>query len=124
MRIHEPPRFLLDENLSLEIASGVLRRNHEVNILRVGEQGAPGTGAPDPDILLFCERERRALVTSNRKSMPAHLAAFAAEGHHHWGLFEVRDAATISDIIEELLLLWGATDATEHIDQVMWIPEL
>lgn len=122
MRIDEHPRFLIDENLSGDIVSGVLRRNQEVDILHVEETGGPGKGAEDPDVLAFCERERRALVTNNRKSMPRHIATFKAEGHHHWGIFEVRDPEAIGDIIEEILLVWAATNATEHIDQTRRIP--
>lgn len=123
MRIVELPRFLIDENLSPDIAVGIRQRNPSVDIVHIGGPGAPAKHALDPDILAFCEREHRVLVTNNRKSMPGHLAAFAAAGRHHWGIFEVRDSATIGDLIEELLLIATATDATEHIDQVRWIPE-
>jgi hypothetical protein len=123
MRIVEPPRFLIDENLSPDIANGVRQRNAAVDIIHIGGSEAPGKNTLDPVILRFCEAQQRILVTNNRKSMPTHLAEFAAEGHHHWGIFEVRDAATIGDLIEELLLIWGATDASEHVDRVRWIPE-
>lgn len=83
MRITEPPRFLVDENLSIQLVAGVLRQNSAVDILHVSDPSAPGKGTDDPEVLRFCEREHRALITNNRKSMPGHLAQFAAEGHHH-----------------------------------------
>ena len=122
MQAHEPPRFLLDENVSPEIASGVVRRNNAVDILYVGGPRAPDKGTLDPVILLFCERERRTFVTNNRKSMPAHLTDFAAQGQHHWGIFKIREGATIGELIEELLLLWGGSEAMEHRDLMRWIP--
>jgi hypothetical protein len=123
MRILDPPRFLIDENLSPGIASGVLERNPATDILYIGGLDAPSRGTLDPDVLDFCEQERRVLVTNNRKSMPRHLAALQAMGRHHWGIFEVRDENAVGEIIEELLLIHGATDASEHIDRVRWIPE-
>lgn len=55
MRIREPPRFLLDENLSPEIALGVLRRNADIDIRYVGESGAPEKGTLDPQVLEYCK---------------------------------------------------------------------
>ena len=95
----EPPRFLLDENLSPEIVLGVRRRDGSVDIVHVGESGAPGRGTLDPEVLLYCERERRALITNNRKSMLGHLVDFAADGRHHWGIFQVRDGVAVGDLI-------------------------
>lgn len=123
MRIVEPPRFLIDENLSPDIASGVLQRNPAVDIRYIGGSDAPSRGTLDPAVLDYCERERCVLVTNNRKSMPGHLAVLHAEGRHHWGIFEVRDENAIGEIIDELLLIWGATDVSEHLDRVRWIPE-
>lgn len=123
MRIVESPRFLIDENLSPDIATGVTDRNPAAGIRHIGGPGAPPRGTLDPEVLAYCEHEHRVLVTNNRKSMPGHLAALHAQGRHHWGIFEVRDENAIGEIIEELLLIWGATDASEHLDRVRWIPE-
>ena len=123
MRILEPPRFLIDENLSPSIASGVLERNPAADIRYIGGPDAPSRGTLDPAVLDYCEQERRVLVTNNRKSMPGHLAALRVAGRHHWGIFEVRDENAVGEIIEELVLMHGATDASEHIDRIRWIPE-
>jgi len=123
MQITDPPRFLLDENLSPEFAAGLQRRDAKIDVLHIPGPGAPAKGTSDPAILLFCEAEHRALVTNNRMSMPGHIAALAAEGHHHWGVFQVRNTRALGEIIDELHLLWGASDASEHIDRIRWIPE-
>ena len=51
-------RFLIDEDLSLGNAKERHRRNPAIDVLRVGEVGAPSFSTFDPDILLYCEREQ------------------------------------------------------------------
>ncbi len=70
-------RFLLDENLSQRLKIAVLQTNPYIDILCVGDEKAPPFGTLDPEILLYTEKEKRLLITSNRKSMPEHLEA-------HW----------------------------------------
>jgi hypothetical protein len=57
-------RFLVDENLWPELVAAVRRYNPAIDILRVGQPGAPPLGTLDPAILVYCEAEQRALVTS------------------------------------------------------------
>ncbi len=68
-------RFLLDENVSPRLKAGLLRFNPIIDVLRIGEPGAPHLGTADPDVLRYLEVSQRILVTSNRTSMPAHLEA-------------------------------------------------
>ncbi len=44
-------RFLLDANLSPRLRTAVLRVNPMIDILRVGNEGAPTLKTQDPDIL-------------------------------------------------------------------------
>jgi predicted nuclease of predicted toxin-antitoxin system len=64
-------RFPLDENLSPRLKAALLRFNPAIDVVHVGEPGAPQLGTPDPDVLRYLEISERVLVTSNRKSMPA-----------------------------------------------------
>jgi hypothetical protein len=41
------------------------RHDGALDVLRVGMAGAPPFSTPDPEILLYCERERRALITES-----------------------------------------------------------
>jgi hypothetical protein len=77
------PRFLLDENLPPRLRLALLRHNDTIDILRVGDADAPPLGTLDPDILHYLEQAQRVLVTGNRISMPAHVAAHVAAGGHH-----------------------------------------
>jgi hypothetical protein len=115
-------RFLLDEDLSPQLQAGLRRRIPSVDILRVGDAGAPFLGTPDEDILHFLEDEQRLLVTNNRTSMPDHLTIHYAGGSHHWGLVWIRPGTSIGQVIDVLALKWSASESEEWYDRVEWIP--
>lgn len=118
------PRFLVDENLDLAIVTEIKRRNRAIDILHVGDAGAPPFRTPDPVILAYCESTGRTLVTDNRKSMPAHVAEMYAEGHRHWGILKVRGGrkADLGGIIEAIELIWALEEAEDYVDRDAWIP--
>ncbi|MDZ4720031.1 MAG: DUF5615 family PIN-like protein [Roseiflexaceae bacterium] len=76
-------RYLIDENLSPRLKSAIQRLEPFVDVLRVGDQGAPSFGTLDPDVLVYLTATQRLLVTDNRKSMPKHLADHAVAGFQH-----------------------------------------
>lgn len=115
-------RFLLDENIPPKLKTALMRRCPTVDVLRVGDANAPPLGTLDPEVLLYVEKTQRILVTNNRKSMPGHVADHFAAGGHHWGIFNIRDSASIVDLIEALELVWGASTADEWKDKSDWIP--
>jgi hypothetical protein len=114
--------LLIDEDLAPDYVTELLRYNPAVDVVRVGMPGAPKSGTLDPDILLYCEREQRALVTENRSTMPDHEQAHFAGGHHHWGILELRPGYGIGAYLAELQLIWEASEAEEWVDQSRWIP--
>jgi hypothetical protein len=115
-------RFLLDQNLSLQIAIALWRHDAAIDVLAIGQAGAPPLGTLDPEILLYCEADQRALVTENRSTMPIHEAAHFAAGRHHAGIFQLRRQLGIGDIADALYLIWAASEAEEWIDQTVWTP--
>jgi hypothetical protein len=115
-------RFLLDENLSPRLRPSLLRRSPDLDVLRVGDEGAPPLGTPDPEVLLYAERERRLLITHNRASMPSHVADHLAAGRHHYGVMRIRPRASLRQIVEEMLVIAGASEAEEWMDRFDWIP--
>lgn len=115
-------RFLLDENLSPDVVTALKRLETDIDAKRVGMPGVPPPGTTDPDILAFCEADKRLLVTDNRATMPVYLAAHTEHGDHHWGVFETRHALSIGELAAELHLVWAASEAEEWIDRLEWIP--
>lgn len=88
--------FLLDENLMPDLKTAIWRHETAIDVLRVGDSGAPPYETLDPQILIYLETSRRCLITSNRKSMPATWqsmrqqagiigASFACAARRRWG---------------------------------------
>jgi hypothetical protein len=116
-----PLRFLLDENLPRRFQLSLHRHHPQIDVLQVGNEGAPPLGTLDPDILIYLEATQRVLLTDNRKSFPAHLEAHAAAGRHHWGIFVIRKDVPTMPLVETIFLYWAATEAEEWIDRVEWL---
>lgn len=115
-------RFLLDENISPRIRVAIQRHHPHIDVLRVGDEGAPPFATLDPDILLYLEQTQRLLVTKNRASMPGHVAAHLANNGKHWGIFRVRPNTSVRSILQTLALVAEASQAEEWINQMWWIP--
>ncbi|MBC8446558.1 MAG: DUF5615 family PIN-like protein [Chloroflexi bacterium] len=115
-------RYLLDENVDVLYHAQLLRREPMMVVWRVGTPGAPPRGALDPDILLWCEQNSFILVTNNRHSMPAHLREHLAQGRHAPGIFVLGANMSIGETIEELLLIWGASEEEEYHDRISFLP--
>ncbi len=114
-------RFLVDENLPHRFKTAIQRRYPEIDILRVGDEGAPPSGTLDPAVLDYLEATQRALLTDNRQSMPGHIADHLAKGGHYWGIFEVRKNVPLQVLIEEIYLYWSASEAEEWLNRFEWL---
>jgi hypothetical protein len=115
-------RYLLDENLSPRFSLTIRRHYPDLDVLRVGDGGAPALGTLDPDILRWLEIHQRVLVTDNRKSLPAHIADHIANGGHHWGIFQARKNTPLLLLAEALYVYWSVTDAEQWMDLTEWLP--
>lgn len=115
-------RYLVDENTTLAITDQLRRRRPILEVLTIGDELAPPKDTLDPDILLWLEQHGFSLITRNRRSMPGHLRQHLAIGHHVPGIFTLRPNASLREIIEDLLLIWEATERGEYRDQIVHIP--
>ncbi|MBV7337136.1 DUF5615 family PIN-like protein [Chloroflexi bacterium TSY] len=115
-------KFLLDENLSPIIRDELVKRDDTVEVLRIGDENVPPLGTPDEIILEWMEDTGYVLVTDNRRSMPEHLQDHFAQGKHIPGILLIRRGASLGEIIEELWLIWQASEATEYRDRMQFIP--
>jgi len=115
-------RFLLDENLPPRLKPLILKYSEQIDVVRVGEAGAPGMGTQDPDILTYLEVACRLLVTNSRKSMPGHVLDHYATGGHHWGIATIRPNVGLGKLVEEIALIWVASEAEAWSDREDWLP--
>ena len=116
------PRFLLDEHVNRAIQRQLRRWNPILEVLAVGDQGAPPSGTPDPDILRWIEASGHILVTENRRTIPAHLSAHFAAGRHIPGLLWIRPGAALSEVVETLYLITEVSSSDEYTDRALFIP--
>lgn len=116
----EPVRFLTDENIDRRIVAGVRRRQPATDILTASEAGIRTW--PDPDVLAFAVAQNRVLVSNDRHTMPGHFAAHLAAGRRSPGVLLLRRAVPIRQIVDEILLIWGASDHQEWRDTLKYLP--
>ena len=116
------PRFLLDEHVNRAIQRQLRRLDARIEVLAIGDPVAPPAGMSDPDILGWLEENDYILVTENRSTMLVHLSDHFAAGRHIPGLFWIRPGVGIGHIIEELHLIWFASEAEEYRNRTLFIP--
>jgi len=117
-------RFLVDESLRLSLVAALRRAEPAMDVWRVGQAGMPAFGSPDPELLTFCDREKRLLVSLDRASMPDHVAAQVAAGRSTWGVLLVTRRCSFRQLLDDLVLIWSATEAEEWRDVIHYLPLL
>ena len=115
-------RFLIDENISPEYRTQLLRHEPSLTVLVIGDEDAPARSTPDPEILKWCEQNQFNLITNNRESMPQHLSEHLSAGHHVPGIFTINRKVSMGLVIDQLLLIAGASDEDEYMDEITYIP--
>jgi len=114
--------FLLDEHVPLIIQAALEQVTSEVRVYAVGDGTAPTKGATDPDILAWIEAHGCMLITNNRATMPVHLHAHLTRGQHVPGIVQLPRRMNVSVMVDDLLLIWGASGPDEFQDQIVYLP--
>ena len=117
--------FLLDEDMPAVVGDTVLAREPSIVVHHVGESpDFPPEGTLDPQILIFAEVTWMAVVTFDKRTMRDHAIAHIESGRHTWGVFVFPKGHDLSPgrIAEELEAVWGASEAEEWMDQVVYLP--
>lgn len=76
----------------------------------------------DPEVLALAAAQQRVLVSHDVGTMPAHFRAFTKSGKPSAGVFLVPQSLDVAAAIEELLLIWIASEASEWENQLAWLP--
>ena len=56
------------------------------------------------------------------QTMPRHFGEFLQERGSSPGVFLVKQSSPVGDVIDELVLIWAASDAEEWKDRILEIP--
>jgi predicted nuclease of predicted toxin-antitoxin system len=114
-------RFLADADFNHGIVKGCRRREPALDFRSAND--ARLEGIPDPEVLAIAAEHNRTLVTHDRQTMPRHFGEFLMRRGSSPGVFVVSQDAPIADVIEDLVLIWAASDADEWKDRIVSIPQ-
>lgn len=112
-------RFQADADLNEDIVTGVLRRTPEIDFQTALEAGL--SGVKDENVLVIAAEENRILVTSDRKTMPGHFANFIQKQLCP-GVLIIPQNMSVSAAIEELILIWTASEAEDYVNSIRQLP--
>jgi predicted nuclease of predicted toxin-antitoxin system len=104
-------RFLLDENFNGKIVRGLRARQPDVDMLRV--QDTELSGEEDPTVLEWAAKEGRILPTHDLDTMTKYANERIVQGLPLAGVIFVRDTLPVAKVIDDLLAILGASEASE-----------
>jgi hypothetical protein len=113
-------RFAADENLHNNILHGLLRRKPDLDIVRI--QDTRHSGETDPEILEWLAQEGRVLLTHDVATMTRCANERIIAGQRMPGVFIVSRSASLGRIIEDILMLEGASLEGEWEGQIRYLP--
>jgi hypothetical protein len=115
-------RFLFDEDANVKLIKALRRHEPGMELFRVGQAPAPPKRTLDPELLRYAEAEKLLFVTADRRTMPEHLAEHYAQGRHTWGVLLLKQGFAPARYIDDIVLIWHATEAEEWQDRVDYLP--
>jgi len=112
-------RFQADADLNEIIIKALLRREPGIDFQTAQVAGL--AGLKDRDVLTLAARSSRLLVTHDRRTMPKHFAEFIAT-ETSAGVLVVPQKMPVTNVVEELILIWAATEAEEWRNRIYSLP--
>lgn len=112
-------RFQADADFNQNVVRAVKRRQAAIDFQTADEAGL--RGLRDQEVLAAAAREGRILVTHDRHTMPQHFADFLSTMQSP-GVFILSQHLPISQAVEELLMVWQASEAEEWVDTIQALP--
>ena len=76
----------------------------------------------DTQVLALAADRQRVLVSHDIGTMPAHFRAFRNAGKYCTGVFLIPQSLGVGTAIDELLLIWLASEASEWENRLVWLP--
>jgi len=113
-------RLVADENLTNGIIRGLLRRNAQLDIVRVQDVGL--SGADDPTILTWAAETGRVLLTHDSRTIPRYADQRIETGQPMPGVFVIPGSLSVGQVIDQLLLLVECSLEGEWEGQVCYLP--
>jgi len=112
-------KFQADADLNQNIVIGVLRREPAIDFQTA--LAANLESIPDEKVLKIAAQQNRILVSHDRRTMPSHFANFIQQSVSY-GVLIVPQDISILKAIDNLVLIWAASDIEEWINRVAYLP--
>jgi hypothetical protein len=114
------PRFLADHDLKEQIIDGVLRREPALEFIRARDVGMDDRD--DADVLAFAAQNGFIIVSHDVNTMANAAYALVDGGEAMGGLLLVQQNKPIGPAIDDLVMIWSASEAEEWQGQVQFLP--
>jgi len=112
-------RFQADADLNQIIIKATLRLDPSIDFQTA--QAAGLAGLDDPDVLKLAAQQDRILVSHDRRTMPTHFGQFILSENSS-GVLIVSQKLPISQVVEDLLLIWLASEPEEWVNRLRSLP--
>jgi hypothetical protein len=112
-------RYQADADLNGIILLAAVRREPAMDFQTATVAGL--AHLQDLEVLAIAAREGRILVTHDQRTMPRHFADFVGNNKSS-GVLVVPQHIPAPIVVEDLLLIWSATEAEEWINRICFLP--
>lgn len=112
-------KFQADNDLKRAIVNGVKRRQPAIDFQTAEE--AQLDGIHDEEVLSRAANEGRILVSHDRRTMPVHFVNFITS-QDSAGVILIEQRLPLREAIDELILIWEASEAEEWRNRLEFIP--
>lgn len=115
-------RFQADADLNQIILHATIRREPAIDFQSAVIAGLSYLG--DTEVLTIAARQGRVLVIHDKKTMPRHFARYIITNPSPGLLviIQIPQHHSVADVVEDLLLIWIATETSEWINRVCYLP--
>ena len=113
-------KLLADENFDNTIMRGLLRRQPDIDIIRV--QDTELYGANDPTVLAWAAQENRILLTHDVATITRYAYERIAKEQLMPGVIEVVSGSQVGRVIEDILMLLECALDSELANQIYYLP--
>jgi hypothetical protein len=111
-------RFQADADLNHIIVKATLRREPSIDFQTA--HAAHLAGVRDQEVLALAAQAGRVLVTHDRKTMPKYFAEFTGQASSS-GVIVMPQKLPVRTAVEDLLLIWIASEAEEWINRIQFL---
>lgn len=113
-------RLLADENLDNTIIRALLRRNPDIDVVRVQDIGL--SGEDDPAVLKWAAAEGRILLTHDVATITRYAYDRLAKNLSMPGVIEIHTDTSIGRVIEDLFMILECGSAEDLDGQIYYLP--